>query len=73
VTTIICTGDTLTIENDERKANVTVERALTLATDCDLIESITYAWQHKGEKVVVPSITKARGLKPRAAQKHFVQ
>ncbi len=73
MTTIQCTGNTLTIKNNGRTASIIVERALTLATDCDVIESITRAWQNKGEVVTVPSISFAHGQKPRNSQKLFVQ
>jgi hypothetical protein len=72
VTTIQCTGDTLKIVNEGRTAHISVESALTLATDCDIIESITLAWRNKGEVITVPNISNAKGLRPRAAQRHGV-
>jgi len=72
MTTLKCTGDNLTITSEGREAVTTVERALYLASDCDLIEAITRAWRNKGEVVTVPCISYARGLKPRNSQRHGV-
>lgn len=72
MTTLQCIGDNLIVKHEGREAVTTVERALFLASDCDLIESITYAWRNKGEVVVVPAISHARGLKPRNSQRHGV-
>jgi hypothetical protein len=69
MTTIRCTGDSLEITNEGRKAVLTVERALQLFNDVDVLESITRAWRNKGELVTVPSISNARGLKPRNSQR----
>jgi hypothetical protein len=72
MTTLCCTEDTLTITNEGRVACVSVEAALQATNDCDLIESIMLAWQNKGELVIVPNISNARGLKPRNSQRHGV-
>jgi len=42
-------------------------------TDQDLIDCARQAIECAGEVVTVPSTSKARGLKPRSAQRHFVQ
>ena len=72
MTTLRCTGDTLEIKSDGREATVSVERALNMASDYDLIESIMRAWQNKGELVTVPNISNARGMRPRNSQRHGV-
>jgi hypothetical protein len=65
--------DTLEIVNAGRKAHIAIRGLLSTSTDCDLIEAINYAWQHPDELVTVPSISNARGLRPSAAVKRFVQ
>lgn len=76
MTTVQCTGEfvtfTKTDKGNTQKTTLTVEHALRACNDCDVIESITRAWQNKGEVVTVPNISFARGQKPRNAQRHGV-
>ena len=54
-------------------ANVPRSQFYNAFTDQDLIDSARQAVESPGEVIAVCSTSNARGLKPRASQKHFVQ
>ena len=72
-TTIKYDGDWLEINNEGRLARVKPETIYALTRDQDVHEAVAKAIECQGEIVYVPSTSFARGLKPRTAQKHFVQ
>ncbi len=73
MTTIKYTGDTLEVSNDGRVARIKPEAIYALTRDQDIHEAVAKAIECQGEVVYVPSTSAARGLKPRSAQKYFVQ
>ena len=65
--------DTFRVLNEGREAYVPRNRFYDVFTDQDLIDCAQQAIECAGDVITVPSTSNARGLKPRAAQKHFVQ
>ncbi len=66
-------GDTFTVVNETRKAIVSHNSFYSRITDQDLIDAAQQAKQNPGDIVAVCSTSKARGLRPSAAKRHFVQ
>jgi len=66
-------SDTFRIINETRTAEVSHNFLYSRIVDQDLLDAALLAKQNPGDVVTVCSISKARGLKPRTAQKYFVQ
>jgi hypothetical protein len=65
--------DAFRITNEGRTAYLPSNDFYRRIIDQDLIDTARKAMEAAGEVVAVPSKSNARGLKPRAAQKYFVQ
>ncbi len=64
--------DTFFIKNETHTANVPFNSFYSRITDCDLLDTARRAIDNAGDVVAVPSTSYARGLRPRAAQRHGV-
>ena len=74
MTTVTYNRDTDTFKVESEHGTRYVPYAVFNAfTDQDLIDCARQAIDCAGDVITVPSISHARGLRPRTAQKHFVQ
>ena len=65
--------DTFRIVNETRIANVTSTFLYSRMIDQDLLDCARQAIDCAGEVITVPSTSYAHGLRPRTANKYFVQ
>ena len=66
-------SDTFRIMNEMRTKFVPRMTFFDRIEDQDLLDCSAQAIESPGETITVPSISHARGLRPRTAQKYFVQ
>ena len=67
------TSDAFRVVNESRAIIVPFNDFYSRITDQDLIDCARQAIDCPSEVVTVPSTSYARGLRPRTAQKYFVQ
>ena len=67
------TSDAFRVVNESRAVIVPFSDFYSRITDQDLLDCSAQAIECPGECITVPSISHARGLRPRTAQKYFVQ
>ena len=62
----------LEVNNNGRVATITLAQFYARTPDQDLHECVAHAVECAGELVAVPSVSRARGLRPRNAQVYGV-
>lgn len=67
MTTIMYDGQDLHITNTNTTRTLAPAQFFAMFTDCDLTDVAAQAMECKGDRVIVPSTSKARGLRPRHA------
>ncbi len=65
--------DTFKVENEGRLSFVPFNQFYSRITDQDLIDCARQAIDCAGDVVTVPNTSNARGLRPSASRKHFMQ
>ena len=66
-------ADSFKVENEQRTKFVPRMTFFDRIVDQDLLDCAAQAIECAGETITVPSTSYARGLRPRTAQKYFVQ